>query len=383
MWLPHNDFKDFLVGHKQAPIDVRIRTIPEDVAIRWTIAPDGNHSGRINPNRGTSKDFSFTPNVEGVRPTRGARRPNVAIAYTLTVHKEGGSQQLARETITQDTVSIMRQEYVDSRQPPTVEYGLVPPPRERFGPIEAFDGNFTCIDIQGDVVLYGNYIAQDRTLNGGWRELAINTQRAYGGVIDLNSAYRNPQRNAAPPTPGAPTSIHMNGGAIDMDMEPQTISQMVRLHRAALAASGASEILLERAGGGPGGTILVPKNWRPPPAQHTFTAGTASVVVEDSNGDDLPDRVIELIAEPRGGIPSATNLPYVGGGTANPPFRITDTNRNGRIDPLEPLVLVHPLGRDAARRETNALSRYYDFSNGAGASHVHCAIGNKPVAQTR
>ncbi len=375
MWFPHNEFVDFLVGHKQAPIDVRIRTIPEDAAIRWAIAPDGNHSGRINPNQGTSKEFSFTPNVQGVRPIVGADRPNFPmIGYTLTVHDEGGSRQLAQETIRQDSVSTLRQEYVDYQRL-TVQFGLVPPVRERFGPIEALNGNFTIEE--GRVVLYGNYLQDNTTLNGGWRDLALNTQQAYGGVVNLNSAYRNPQRNTR--ANGAATSIHMTGGAVDMKPVPRDVTHMVALHRAALDASGASEILLERAGGGAGGTILVPNKWRPPPAQHNFTVGRATIVVEDSDGDDLPDRVNEVTGEPRGGIPSATNLPYAGGGTANPPFRVTDSNRNGRIDPLEPLVFVHPLGGVAA----NTLSRYYDFSNGSGATHVHCATNEKPIPQTR
>lgn len=378
MWLPHDDFTDFLVGHKQAPIDVRIQTIPEDAAIQWHIAPDRNHSGTITPNQGTSKQFSFSPNVQGVRPVLGSDRPNEPVGYVITVHTEGGSQQLAQEVIRQDNISILRQEYVDyRRQTPrrNVNYGLVPPARELFGPIEAFDGNFT-ID-EGRVVVYGNYHGQDLTLNGGWRELALNTQRAYRGTVNLNSAYRNPQRNTR--ANGAATSIHMTGGAVDMKAVPRNVTQMVALHRAAVTASGAAEILLERAGGGAGGTILVPKNWGPPPAQHRFAAGTAWVVVEDSDGDDLPDRVAELIAEPRGGIPSRTNLPYAGGGTLNPDFRVRDTNGNMQIDLLEPLVLVHPLGGAA----TNALSRYYDFGNGVGATHVHCATADVPIPQTR
>jgi uncharacterized protein YcbK (DUF882 family) len=65
----------------------------------------------------------------------------------------------------------------------------------------------------------GNYLPRQMTLNGGWRVMALNTQRDYNGVIDLNSAYRNPQRNTN--VNGAALSIHMTGGAVDMDMEPQ------------------------------------------------------------------------------------------------------------------------------------------------------------------
>ena len=34
------------------------------------------------------------------------------------------------------------------------------------------------------------------TLNGGWRDMALNTQREYNNVVDLNSGYRN--RSATP-----------------------------------------------------------------------------------------------------------------------------------------------------------------------------------------
>jgi hypothetical protein len=370
-FLSANEFSDFLVGHAQGPIEVRITTLPEDYAIQWTIEPEANYCGTVAPNQGTAKEFSFTPNVQAVRPTAGAREPNPAIAYIFTVRNPIEERILLRETIRQDTICVMRQEYVDyRRQTPrrNVNFGLIPPARELFSPDQEMGPSFTFED--GRDTVFGNYLSAPMTLNGGWRDLAMNTQRAYGGVVDLNSAYRNPQRNTA--VDGSATSIHMTGGAIDMDMSPQTAPAMVRLHRAALSASGASEILLERAGGGAGGTLMFPKNWNPPPATHSFVVGNAAVVVEDSDGDDLPDRVSELIAEPRGGIRSNSNLVYSGGGTANPNFQIVDSNNNGRIDLMEGLVLVHPLNG----RSRNSLIRYYQT-----ATHVHCATAELPREQ--
>lgn len=381
-WFPHNEFGDFLVGHKQKPIDVRIRTIPEDSAIQWELAPEGARSGSIDPSQGTSKDFSFTPDAPPAHVSQGSRVPNAPKKYTLVVRDEDGSRQLLRETISQDTISIMRQEYVDYRRHiflderrgwRDVRYGLVPPPRERFGPIEPIGGNFTLPADRTD--LYGNYFRPQTTLNGGWREMALNTQQEYNSVIDLNSGYRNPQRNTA--VNGAATSIHMMGGAVDMDMEPQTEPDMVALHRAALRRSGGSEILLEIAGGGvAGGTLLVPRNWGPPAATHTFVIANGSITVEDSDNDDLPDRVSDIAGAPRNGIASATLLPFAGGGQTNPAFQIQDTNRNSRIDVGEPLLLRYPVTGDPPTVALHPLRYYYET-----ATHVHCATGGLPREQ--
>jgi hypothetical protein len=287
--------------------------------------------------------------------------------------------------IEQDWISVLRQEYADyRRQTPrrNVRFGLVPPSRERCGAIPPFTGSFTFRD--GRVAAFGNYLRHNCTLNGGWRQLAVNTQADYGRVIDINSAYRNPQRNTA--ANGAALSIHMTGGAVDMDVEPQTVPEMVLLHRAVLRSSGGSEMLLERAGGPAGGEILFPKNWGPPPAAHTFTVGTVSVIVEDSDADDLPDRVVnveipdpdgppnpaaETNGMPRRGIPSTTLLAWGGGGTSNPSFQIEDTNGDTRISVGETLVLRYPAN------QRHPLRDYYER-----ATHVHCATTELPVEQT-
>jgi hypothetical protein len=364
-WQRAADFVDFLVGQAQPSIEVRITTVPEEAEVWWALEATGNHSGRVAPTMGRTMQFSFTPDVSRVRIVRGSQQPhpngsqraNPPIGYTVTLTDPDSRSELLRETIRQDAISALRQEYVDYGWRPPERIDIGPPP-----PLPAgiqLDPNFS----------WGNYAPI--TLNGGWLLLAQQTQAALGGNIEINSAFRNPQRNRA--INGARRSVHMTGGAVDMDPVPANATNMVQLHRAALAGSGAANILLERQGGRQGGELLVPKNWGPPPARHGFTLGMATIEVEDSNADDLPDRVAQIDGAPRRGIPSATDLPYAGGGVANPPFRVTDTNDNGRIDVGEPLVLRYALDG----RAENALIRYY-----RAATHVHCDNGQlvRPLA---
>jgi hypothetical protein len=356
-WQPAHEFVDFLVGQAQQAVQVRIETDPANLPIRWTLVPVGNASGSVTPRTGQSKEFSFEPNVARVRIVNGSpnphpngsRQPNSPVAYRLTVENSQNSTTLRQETIQQDRISILRQEFVD--------YGWQPPDRTDVGPAPALPSG---LQLASDFN-WGNY--DPITLEGGWLFLAQQTQTALRDKIEINSAFRNPQRNRA--IDGARRSVHMMGGAVDMDPVPDNAINMVKLHDAAFA-SGAVNILLERQGGRQGGVLLFPKNWRPPPGRHVFPVGQAMVEVEDSDGDGLPDRVIEIRAEPRNGIPGRTNLAYDGGGETNPDFRIRDTNNNGEIDPLEPLVLRYSLDG----RQENALIEYY-----RAATHVHCDNG--------
>jgi hypothetical protein len=112
-------FNTFLVGTGQPAIQVEIETTPADATVSWTITPTGAHSGTVTPNTGTTKSFNFTPNVTGARPTTGSRTPNDVIGYELQVtasHATEGTGS-ATESITQNTETILRQEYVEFPQP--------------------------------------------------------------------------------------------------------------------------------------------------------------------------------------------------------------------------------------------------------------------------
>lgn len=332
------EFQDFLVGPGQPPIFVTITTNPTDAQVSWTITPNGAHSGTVADNRGTTKEFSFTPDVTGVRPNyqgTGSRQPNPAISYTIsyTVTSPREDPFTGTATITQNDRARLRQEYVD--------FGLIVPTLNDVAPsisTQNFDGTEFSQNSN-----YSPYV-----INGGMQQIAQSTRAVFGQPIRISSAYRNPQRNRA--VGGVQNSVHMSGGAVDM--QPSGTGTMVQLYRAALAVNP-GQVLLEQ-----GPTQLLPGNWSPPTGTSTFSVANATISTSDSDGDGLPDAVASIQSAPAGGIPSVTNLAFNGGGATNPSFRVLDSDNNGRIDPGEPLVLNH--------NGLTPLATY--FKN---ASHVH------------
>jgi Peptidase M15 len=58
----------------------------------------------------------------------------------------------------------------------------------------------------------------------------------YGSPRTINSGYRTPAHNASLPTPGAPSSRHMVGDAIDFASTSHTLQELVDMNDAALLA---------------------------------------------------------------------------------------------------------------------------------------------------
>ncbi|MDJ0844826.1 Ig-like domain-containing protein [Crocosphaera sp.] len=334
--LEASEFVDFLVGNGQPPISVTITTDPPNATVEWMITPVNNESGTVSNNQGTSKQFSFSPDVTGVRPTGGSRTANDAIEYRLAVTVTHDGETLTREVnIMQDTRAILRQEYLD--------YGLEIPALNIVGEAQR------TTDFQG-IEFSRNSNYSPFVLNNGMQEIAQGIRDGYGAPIIINSAYRNPQRNRA--VGGVLNSVHQSGGAVDLRPSTNSVENKVSLYRAAVNLNP-GKVLLER-----GPRQLLPGDWNPPDATHTFVSSGVSIMVEDTVGDGLPDAVAQIMNAPQAGLSSNTQLNYDGGGTANPPFRIVDGNNNGIIDVGESLIFTHQTDR--------ALRSYFNE-----ASHTH------------
>jgi hypothetical protein len=207
------DFTDFLVGAGQPAFDVSIRTTPDNAPLRWTITPLNNDSGRVNPNRGTTRQFSFTPNVRSARRRlrTGSRQPNAAVGYRIEVVMT--PQGAAAETLTvefeQDEHSILRQEYLD--------FGATPPAR---ADIEAHDGDFNV----GNYSLVLNLTVMQTRFNNTMGNYRGRTVRVNGqnvaipqtATVTISSGYRNPRRNVAAGSQFPVGSRHVWGRALDL-----------------------------------------------------------------------------------------------------------------------------------------------------------------------
>jgi hypothetical protein len=337
-------FNSFLVGTGQPAIQAEIETTPADATVSWTITPTGAHSGTVAPNTGTTKTFNFTPNVTGARPTTGSLTPNDAIGYELQLtaaHATEGSGS-ATVSITQNMETILRQEYLD--------YGRPVPAANLIGTPTA-TANFTVAELTANNN-YGTIIVR-----GGLAAVAQAIRTGYGRGLILSSAFRCPQRNRQ--VGGAAASIHMSGGAVDLHplAADAGVTRMAELYRAAVTHDPGL-VLLEQ-----GPSQLLPGDWSPPGATHTFTVGTATIDVNDTDSDGLPDTISAINNPPTGGIARATDIPYDGNGTANPNFRAHGATATIQVG--DTLVLDHPAGTQ------NSLSHYFST-----ATHVHA--DNRP-----
>ncbi len=248
----------------------------------------------------------------------------------------------ATESITQNTETILRQEYVDYVRPVPAA-NLIGTPTAT--------ANFTVAELTANNN-YGTIIVR-----GGLAAIAQAIRTGYGRGLILSSGFRCPQRNRQ--VGGAAASIHMSGGAVDLHplAADAGVTRMAQLYRAAVA-HGPGLVLLEQ-----GPSQLLPGNWSPPAATHTFTVGTATIEVNDTDGDGLPDTVSAINNPPTGGIPRATPIPYAGNGTADPSFRAQGAAATIQVG--DAIVLDHPAGT------LQALSEYFD-----DATHVHA--DNRP-----
>lgn len=348
------DFSDFLVGHAQPPIAFEIATDPTEATVLWRITPVGEQSGSIATPEGTSKAFSFAPTFGPFdRPTAGSRQPNAPISYRVTVLAEHPLEGTANVevVITQNLRAVLRQEYVDYRlQVP--DLGIVD--------TAVATANFTVEEFSH----LNNYAPL--VVNGGMQDIAQRTRDTYGRPIVLTSTYRNPQRNRA--VGGAQRSVHQSGGAVDMTptkSDAADLKHIVSLYRAALGVDPGLVLLELNA------RQLLPGNWAPPAANHSFAFDTASITVDDTDNDGLPDTVSAINNPPAGGIPIGSVVQYAGGGrnNVNPPFVFRSQDNSSLLQVGDKLLLQYP-GQDRC-----TLRDYFD-----NASHVHA--DNRKLVQT-
>ncbi len=287
-----DDGRHTFVSTDRIQVQARVSGVraEEQATVLWTVsgreaaAPvTGFPRSWVTPVTGGAAVFQFTPadNTRLQENRRrlwavGGRAPNPPLAFEVTAQLMVGGKLRDTATVSpqelrQDTRDILRQEYVDFKQ---IAPRVVVPPREEVGPPDP------TASFPGDAFNTGNYRAPAAVRNGAMQQLAQGTQVAFTGTLRINSAYRNPRRNAA--VKGRPTSRHMYGDAVDLepigeeDMSPvERRRAYLALYRAALGA-GADRVLLER-----GPDQLLPSNYVIP------TPGPGN---PDRDGDGIPER---------------------------------------------------------------------------------------------
>lgn len=362
-----DEFGREFVIHPTAPEthSVTITTTPAAATVAWKLTPEKEYSGKSVPAEGADKVFAFTPK-DAKRPHAGLRVPNRPIRFVLTITPTDSGVELAPQQffIEQGVRAILRQEYLD--------FGLRPPDLSQIAVFE--DGeteHFKARDFIGNC----NY-AKDRIgVKAGMQQIAEETRAAYGRGMSINSAYRNPQRNAA--VGGKKKSVHQSGGAVDMSplSSEFTVQNKLALYRAALASATAKLVLLEK-----GPSQLLPGRWNPPNATHDFTHQGATISVGDLDGDGLPDTVTAIVGAPAKGIPNNIHLEYVGGGKVDPPFCIGNQSAPRKMIAVgDPLFLLHaPENKKLwGKRESAPLKDFFQI-----ASHVHGDTRQLPLLLT-
>jgi hypothetical protein len=295
--------------------------------------------------------------MSGVRPTDGSTTPNFPIAYQITVTAtltvppsepvtatstapaseddpgETPTTETASdtETIAQDAPTTLQQEYVD--------YGLAVPSVVDATTIHS--DYFTADDFDQD----SNYAPW--VVNNGMNTIADSIAKAYGGDVDMTSAYRDPQNNKY--YNGATYSAHMAGDAVDLAPTDNTTANKVSLYRAALSTHPGF-VYLEKSAG-----PLLKANWEPPPANFYFQIGTATIQATGTSG--VPDTVVAVDQAPSSGVP----IPLIPLNYNGVNFGITDKYGSNVIEPGDPLVF-----QDANLTQFNTLTYYFEQSN-----HTH------------
>ncbi|MFT3776135.1 MAG: hypothetical protein QM820_63135 [Minicystis sp.] len=206
------DFVDFLVGEGQPAINVTIKVEPAPASISWEIKPQNKVSGTLKLAKGSATSFSIAPSVASARKAlkSGSRTRNEAVGYTVTVTAThlNKSVETGTFTITQDEISILRQEYID--------FGGTPPARDR---ISLHEGSYNVGNYRYVVNLSELQDRHDRTISA-YRGRAVKVGKTEVAVpsdasVTISSAYRNPRRNVAAGSKYPITSHHVQGTALD------------------------------------------------------------------------------------------------------------------------------------------------------------------------
>ncbi len=222
--------------------------------VTWTVTGVSANAGNGNPHTAANQPtFTFTPNPTN-RPTAGSRSANPAIAYRVEakVGTVAGTFDL-----TQDERDIIRQEYIDhgaSSQP--ARASIVAPS------IAAYNGgNYSLIVNDGMDSKFSDTKAEFATLTQaaaqpaapaapgaapaapGAAPAAPAAPAAAAPVpaVNVESGYRNPQRNVAVGSNYPTTSKHVWGRALDLVVAGPNATLWQRL-RDAGANAGATSI---------------------------------------------------------------------------------------------------------------------------------------------
>ena len=318
------------------------------------IPPEPNFGSFVN------RCFTFTPTMIATRLQGKAIN---AISYLIRITDSSGNVILT-DTISQDLIDRMRQEYLDAALGNTSfgvgNTGLVDgvPPRSQVGlaPSQAVGGYGIVPGCKDGP--FPNYKKSNIGLiwNQGFVELFKTIEE--NETVCLHSGHRSPSHNIS--AKGVTNSNHQWGKALDISY-PKAITKSVEkalshlaIYRAALKGTNGT-VLLER-----NAKQLLPNRWNPPPSIHTFERINRNdkwkITVADNDKDGLPDTVSMVT----GSIPSSTNLVWGGLGSSNPPLRINDANGNKVIDKNELLVV------DYNNTSSSLISLF-----GVQATHVH------------
>lgn len=398
VFLPAFEIKD---GKKAAPIDkFRFlvgggRTIK--MRVQGASAVPGPLTYKITPETGvpanpptgtiTTDIITLTPQATNANRaiTTTARPP---VKYKIEILNAAG-KMICDEILAQDLIDRSRQEYVDwamilsngflrgsvglvDNAPPRSEMKIAPS-NELGGPV-VIDRNDPDSCRDGPMPNYFDeqnvspfaVVKKGIIWDQGFVDLFNDLKSVMGARLCLHSGHRGPSHNKR--SRGVTNSDHQWGRAVDMSFSgPRSISTInaefhAKLYRAGLSMTGGQVILEE------GPSARLPIRWNPPPATHVFDSGgqlNAKITVQDRDGDTLPDTVstVEAAVLPPPGrpypdVPIGTVLPWDGGVSDKPSFRIEDKNGNNIIDPGEPLILIH--------KGQHTLKERF-----GGATHVH------------
>ncbi|MEN9508601.1 MAG: hypothetical protein RLZZ621_1164, partial [Gemmatimonadota bacterium] len=298
-----SDFHDFLAGWES--VEVTVCSCDEDAQVDLTVT--GISGGTIIERRSNRSFRVEFGNTRDEFATAGFSA-NEPVKYSVTASVAGVGTRTVE--ITQDPVSVIRQEYVDFKK--FAGYtGAVPPRSAIRAPSSCVNGGFAahefnppvsgCNCVAGTVnPPYGLIV------DGCLDELACSVRSAFGAALLIKSANRTPRRNLC--CLGAINSNHQLGNAVDLQPVLRNAASMRKLYVDASGVQLAPRVILEQ-----NANALLPVSWMPPLVTPNAGAGSPTtrltngadwVDVADEDGDLLPDRVVGMsqpfiLAEPR------------------------------------------------------------------------------------
>jgi hypothetical protein len=380
---PYSQFSNFVAGPDQDPITVSIQA-SSGAEISWTLVPADPSAGTylVDPSThqstnimtGTSSQFQFQLGIINSLRQTPAKAPNAPLAFTLTVNASlvepppppamctgpghtvvspNGITTTISDTIVQDQISEIRQEYEDYKgyKVNGKTFSVPVPAYNDFVVLQAFASPS-----------YPNPGYVPKSVVNGAEKLTNAIQAAYGHTVTVKSAYRDPKRNFA--VNGQATSNHMLGLAVDLAPASRTQSDMLSLYLTALKVNP-GEVLLESSS-----TVLLPRNWQPPTpdanGQFTFSyKGIPITLAGDS--DHLPDTVSSVA----GKIPKGVVFAAIGGVG----FEVLG-NSHDLVTAGDQVVATYTNG--SKHTTTDPLIDFFD----SDADHVHAAYTTPPTDST-